>query len=119
MTLWTYKDVPYFLKPEAKNFNWRWVVDFGEGVHVAGLSPSKMEALERAFQMIDSMPGISKLEMPQRLQSSHRMIAGSIHLHNQMSKIARLREAVRVAEMAQHGNSSRAYKVPCGAESPV
>ena len=65
MTLWTYKDVPYWLRQEANSSDWRWTVDQGERVYQTGACLSKLAALERAFEVIDLMPGMPKLEIPQ------------------------------------------------------
>ncbi len=65
MTLWAYRDIPYSLQQVDGGTDWRWTVDGGEGVLYTGTSSSKQVALERAFQMIDLMPG---LEEPCRLR---------------------------------------------------
>lgn len=73
MTFWTYRDVPYSLRQQANNSDWRWTVAYGEGAYLTGVSSSKLAALERAFQTIDLMPGMPELEMPQCLRSSRRL----------------------------------------------
>lgn len=66
MTFWTCRDIPYWLRQEA-NSSWRWTVDHGEGAYQTGISSSKLTALERAFQTIDLMPGMPRMEIPRRL----------------------------------------------------
>ncbi len=66
MTFWTYRNIPYSLRQEANS--WKWTVDLGEGAYQTGASSSKLAALERAFQTIDLMPGMPKLETPERLR---------------------------------------------------
>lgn len=69
MTFWTYRDIPYSLRQEANSSDWRWTVDHGEGVYLTGASSTKLAALKRAFQTIDLMPGMPRLETPRRLRS--------------------------------------------------
>jgi len=40
MTFWTYRDVPYSLRKQANNSDWRWTVDYGEGVYLTGVCSS-------------------------------------------------------------------------------
>lgn len=68
MTFWTYRDIQYSLKQEVGSSDWKWTVDNGEGGYLTGVSSSKEAALERAFQMIDLMPGMPRLENPRRLR---------------------------------------------------
>lgn len=72
MTFWTYKNIPYSLQQVTGRTDWRWTVDRGEGVYLAGISSSKQAAIERAFQMIDLLPGMPPLETPRRLRLERR-----------------------------------------------
>lgn len=71
MTFWTYRNIPYSLREEANSSDWRWTIDHGGGVYQTGASSSKLEALERAFQAIDLMPGMPSPEIPRRLTPAY------------------------------------------------